>query len=349
VSELVELAEPRFANRAALARYGAIDQASYLARYRSAERPKPVVNDLSFDGYRKHLLAMWDDGLDRTIEMASYDFDGEPWWATVQWADHPDGNGLAIVAAADITELKQVQAELEEVNRSKDRFVASISHELRTPLAAVVGFSSELVEHGEDLGAEETTQILSIIRDEAQEAAHLIEDLLVAARADMGEVTVSHDPIDLVAVVEAVQRSLHIDAPLLGAGAAAVICGDAIRVRQIVRNLVTNTQRYGGPHKELRLGMTDHSVVLEVCDDGTSLAQSDVERIFEPYATAHERTGRTDSIGLGLAVSRVLCELMHGSLSGARTNEGTVFRLELPRPEHCPDTVGVGVAERRPA
>jgi signal transduction histidine kinase len=146
----------------------------------------------------------------------------------------------------------------------------------------------------------------------------------------MGNITVAHEPVDLVGVLEAVRRSLLMDVPyVVGAGVGRV-CGDGLRVRQVVRNLITNSLRYGGEHREVRIHEAGDMVFLDVFDDGSSLATEDLDRIFLPYATAHASTGLTDSVGLGLAVSRYLCELMGGSLEARVDADGTTFRLALP-------------------
>jgi signal transduction histidine kinase len=109
------------------------------------------------------------------------------------------------------------------------------------------------------------------------------------------------------------------------------VIADASRVRQILRNLLTNAQRYGGPNRRIAGGALFDRIWLEVRDDGEGVPPGDAEKIFEPYGTAG--TGVKDSVGLGLSVARQLAELMGGSLTYHRDLDETVFRLELPTAE----------------
>jgi two-component system sensor histidine kinase ChiS len=103
---------------------------------------------------------------------------------------------------------------------------------------------------------------------------------------------------------------------------------DPRRVRQILRNLLTNAQRYGGPRRRVITGSLLDRVWLEVRDNGTGIPGEEASSIFEPYVTGN--SGVTGSVGLGLAVARQLAELMSGSLEYERSAGETVFRLLLP-------------------
>ena len=105
-----------------------------------------------------------------------------------------------------------------------------------------------------------------------------------------------------------------------------MVLADPHRVRQILRNLLTNAQRYGGPRCRVVVGSTGATVWLEVRDDGIGIPDDEAERIFDPYVTA----GGKESVGLGLAVARQLARLMGGELILERSAAETVFRLQLP-------------------
>jgi signal transduction histidine kinase len=104
------------------------------------------------------------------------------------------------------------------------------------------------------------------------------------------------------------------------------VLADPRRVRQILRNLLTNAQRYGGPQRRVTAGALRDSAWLEVRDNGAGIPEDEASRIFEPYVTS----GGGGSVGLGLGVARQLAELMGGSLSYERSAAETVFRLVLP-------------------
>lgn len=220
---------------------------------------------------------------------------------------------------------------LEELVKSKDAFVASVSHELRTPLTVVSGLAHELRQRWMSLTDEEMDEFTSMLVGQSGDMADLIEDLLVAARANIGNVAVQIVPVEVAAEVAGVlagfeshtSRVIEADVP------EVTIEADPIRLRQILRNLVSNAIRYGGDEIQVVGEVKAGVCVIEVRDSGGPISEDDRERIFEPYERAHETAGRPGSVGLGLSVSRTLAELMRGSLTYHHDGE-SVFRLELP-------------------
>jgi signal transduction histidine kinase len=112
-------------------------------------------------------------------------------------------------------------------------------------------------------------------------------------------------------------------------GSARAI-GDPQRVRQILRNLISNAVQYGGSNITITAGPHDGRATISVVDDGPPIPPEVAERIFEPYVRAQERHGLTQSVGLGLTISRQLAELMNGRLSHRRDSDFNVFELDLP-------------------
>lgn len=222
-----------------------------------------------------------------------------------------------------------------ELVRTKDEFVASVSHELRTPLTAVVGLSAELEDNVDDISAHEISEFATTIQRQSVEVANIVEDLLVAARADIGKVKVSAEELDLLAEIEVVAREAeqaHDFTPdrIRITGESLRSTADPIRVRQVLRNLVSNAARYGGEHVEARLTREGSKAVVEIADDGLGVPGEDPALIFEPYLGLHDHASQPSSIGLGLAVSRTLARLMGGDLTYRRAEGWSVFRLELP-------------------
>jgi PAS domain S-box-containing protein len=220
---------------------------------------------------------------------------------------------------------------LEALVESKDAFVASVSHELRTPLTVVTGLAYELSQRWMSLSDEEMVEFTGMLVSQSADMADLIEDLLVAARANIGNVTVRLVPVDVASEVEGViagfethsNHSIECHVP------DVTISADPSRLRQILRNLVSNAIRYGGRSIEVEGYVSSGLFILEVRDDGEPIAEADRERIFEPYERAHTTAGKPGSVGLGLSVSRTLAELMRGSLTYRHDGKST-FRLELP-------------------
>jgi signal transduction histidine kinase len=114
-------------------------------------------------------------------------------------------------------------------------------------------------------------------------------------------------------------------------GVAGRAVGDPARIRQILRNLVTNAIRYGGTSIQIVLSHQESRwVQIAVIDDGDGIPDVDRERVFEPYERAHHDPGRTESVGLGLAVSRTLARRMGGELTYEYKKGFSRFVLRLP-------------------
>jgi signal transduction histidine kinase len=100
-------------------------------------------------------------------------------------------------------------------------------------------------------------------------------------------------------------------------------------VRQIVRNLLTNAERYGGSVVTIHISRVDDRVLVAVADDGPGLPRHEWDKVFEPYHRGHQTPGRPGSVGIGLAISRQLAELMGGTLTYLRDQRRSVFLLTL--------------------
>jgi len=230
-------------------------------------------------------------------------------------------------------ERAQNRARLEESLSSKDQLIASVSHELRTPLTAVVGLAEELITAGDHIDVEERTQLMEIVAESSREMADLVEDLLVAARSEDGTLPVFPDRIDLSLLAQSVLSQITVPegVEVLVEDSDSVAFGDPVRVRQIIRNLLTNAFRYGSSPITVSVARANDVASLDVHDSGMGIPTADRDRIFEPYGRAESSQTVKASVGLGLALSRRLAELMDGSLTYVEA-EGATFRLTLPLP-----------------
>lgn len=280
--------------------------------------------------YTEELAALWYE----RDELASQHFitviGGQEKTLTVQWvARFIESTSTTFVALTDITELVEARDALSALNHSKDEFLAAISHELRTPLTAVMGFAGELNETEIDVQREEMRELLAIIFEQSKEMAAIVEDLLVSARADMGAVTVAPAIEDLVELCHQSLSYVGEDTPVM---ATESIFGlvDPVRFKQILRNLLTNAQRYGGPKCWIELSIDGDRALIEVHDDGPGVPSELVDEIFDPFVTAHPPLAGTASVGLGLSVARYLARLMGGDLEYRADGPQSTFVLSVP-------------------
>ena len=234
---------------------------------------------------------------------------------------------------ASLREVTKLTEELEEVVRSKDRFIATVSHELRNPLTGVIGLAQTLREARELLSDEEIDEMLEMIHDGSSELGNIVEDLLVAAREDLETLVIKARDFGLLEEMQSllltvpgqVDSHVHVADP----NTAPAVYADPLRVRQIVRNLLSNAARYGGDTVRCEIDTRGGMAILAVADDGSGVPTGSEERIFEPYGTA-EGTDHVASVGLGLAVSRQLARRMGGELDYRRVDGWTRFELTLP-------------------
>jgi PAS domain S-box-containing protein len=228
---------------------------------------------------------------------------------------------------------QRLSAQVEE----KSRFVATVSHELRTPLAVVLGFASELCARAGVLPTSEVAEFANLIKEGCAAANNLVEDLLTAARIDIGPIALAPEATDLDTAVLAVaaepETASHIRLKSLELpGTGTVAWADPQRVRQIIRNLLGNAGRHGGPHLSVVSGIYGDSTVVfcRVVDDGPGVPELLLDSLFLPYQHGARDPGLTESVGLGLYLSRNLARLMGGDLTYRRDGASTVFELTLP-------------------
>jgi signal transduction histidine kinase len=234
-----------------------------------------------------------------------------------------------IVALRTRASREQAEEQLRQTLRSKDELVASISHELRTPLTAVVGFA-QILQESADLPEEDRAAMVSAIVEQGLDVTNILEDLLTVAKAESGTLSVVRVPVDLRAeaaqVVESLDRDAASSVDLQGPSHEAM--ADPGRVRQILRNLLSNALRYGGD--EVHVWIVDGvRPMIRVLDNGAGIPEEDRERIFESYQKAHDNPGLAGSIGLGLAISRTLARLMNGDLTYTYEGGMSIFELSF--------------------
>jgi two-component system phosphate regulon sensor histidine kinase PhoR len=241
------------------------------------------------------------------------------------------GRRGAVLVLHDITDLRRA-------DRIRRDFVANVSHELRTPLTAIRGYVEALLDA--PAGAAETRRFLEIIERHAARMERLVKDLLRLARLDAGQEVLDRTACDTHALFSGVLAEL---APMLeGRGQrvhvevqpdAARVFGDAVKLHDILRNLVENASNYSpeGSAITLQAGSGEGVVELRVLDEGPGIPEADLQRIFERfYRVDKARSRETGGTGLGLSIVKHLADLHGGSATAAnRAGGGAVFTVRL--------------------
>lgn len=235
-------------------------------------------------------------------------------------------------APRSVTELRSAVSSLESRLLEQEEFVARVSHELRTPVTAVAGFADLLQSQETALSPGDRRKMLETIANEAVDLTNIVEDLLVATRNQVGGLTVTEVPVNLGAQLAQTLEAFpqEVTSQITLKQADAIAAGDPARVRQILRNLVTNALRYGGSSVTVSVGSDDTHSWVAVMDDGPGIVPEDRERVFEPFQRGETASDHSQGVGLGLPISRTLARAMSGDLTYERLKEQSVFTLTLP-------------------
>jgi signal transduction histidine kinase len=247
---------------------------------------------------------------------------------------------------AEVSERVRAQEALEAADRRKDDFLAMLSHELRNPLAAIQG-AIELMQ----LKKLDDTQLVwarDVLSRQNRHLSRLIDDLLDVSRITRGKLTLHTEPVELREVME---HALETVRPLMESRRHQLtvsisnlplhVRGDAVRLSQVMCNLLTNAAKYTdeGGKVELTLaseagsGSGNDQAIIRVQDNGRGIPNEVLSRLFEP-STHEERlnSGEHGGLGIGLIVVRGLVQ-MHGGSVEARSEgagRGSMFTVRLP-------------------
>ena len=243
-------------------------------------------------------------------------------------------------AARIQAELKSVAAE--RIMESRSAFLAAVGHDLRTPISAILTGASELERGATDGSARSQARLIS---DAGFMMKALLDDLLDHAKLDAGHMTVDAADFNLRDLLNQTVRLWRGAAKAKGLklrveGAATVPAstrGDAMRVRQVLNNLLSNAMKFTEKGSiTLRLKAWDdelggHAVLIEIVDTGPGMTGQQLARLFTAFdQTADGVSARYGGTGLGLAISRQLADLMGGRLTArSRPGEGAAFTLSL--------------------
>jgi PAS domain S-box-containing protein len=256
----------------------------------------------------------------------------------------------------DITERKEAEAALlrakeaaEAADRAKSEFLAIVSHELRTPINAIIGFSKMLFSTTLNLDQREQVEM---INSSGLALEKIIADILNLSKIDSGKIDIEHAPFSLRQCIQDIcaffapkarSLALALDSKV-DPGVPDIVNSDESRIRQILTNLVGNALKFterGGVTLEVSCARGEPlepgskrrvaRLFFSVKDTGIGIPADKMDHLFLPFSQVDtSTTRRRGGTGLGLIISKRLCELMGGTISvESRPAEGSTFRFSI--------------------
>jgi signal transduction histidine kinase/CheY-like chemotaxis protein len=262
--------------------------------------------------------------------------------------------------AGFLRSLRKTMESLEKASKAKSEFLATMSHEIRTPMNAILGITQIQIQKG-DL-PNEYAEALDKIYSSGNSLLGIINDILDMSKIESGKLELNPAEYDMPSLInDAVQLNigrvgskpvelmLDIDETL-----PARLCGDALRLKQILNNLLSNAIKYTDKgYVKLRiihLKTEDKAVTLRIVveDSGQGMKEEDRKRLFSEYLRFNiEANRRTEGTGLGLKITKNLVEMMNGTINiESEYGKGSIFTLTV-RQEAVPcEAIGAELAER---
>lgn len=233
--------------------------------------------------------------------------------------------------------LNEKNAALETQRQAQLTFLAGVAHDLRTPITAISLKLDHLL-RWRDAAREVAYETLQAVSRQVGRLNPMVDDVLDSARIEAGEFTLRRARHDLRAIVqEAVElhsehSAKHVSETHLPEYPVVIEC-DAVRVGQVLTNLVSNALKYSpeGRRVEVSLQRDGDAASLAVADEGIGIPQEDQARVFQPYQRTSQAAIAAPGVGLGLSVARKLVAAHGGSIAlESEPGRGTTFHVELP-------------------
>ena len=241
---------------------------------------------------------------------------------------------------AQVAERNRVELALKEADRRKDEFLAILAHELRNPLAALSAAARLLGRKTQN--PEVMSMACGAVQRQVDHMARLLDDLLDVSRISHGRMQLQLAPVDVTDVVrsavdmvrpqiDAKQHLLTVDLP----EQAAPVMADAVRLVQIVANLLNNSVKYtpAGGHIELYVRSAPAAVCIGVRDNGIGIAADMLDKVFDMFSQAGRNSAEAQGgLGIGLTLVKGLVALHDGTVRALSEGDGrgSEFIISLP-------------------
>jgi PAS domain S-box-containing protein len=254
-----------------------------------------------------------------------------------------DAIGSHITAVYAENKMQKAKVEAETANKSKSFFLATLSHEIKSPISSIMGFADLLISQ---INSEEQKEFLNYIKNSSETVLFLINEILNFSKIESGNLELERIMFQFHNLVHEIFKSTEILAVkkelkmelIIEDNVPKYIYGDKVRLKQIMTNIINNALKFTSEGKisvkifseeiEKKIdNQTLHKIYFEVADTGIGIPDNALERLFTPFQqTDSSITRRFGGTGLGLPISKKLCELMGGEIRvSSEENKGSVF------------------------
>jgi len=245
------------------------------------------------------------------------------------------------LADSGVELLRHAEYASKEASRVKVEFLAKISHELRTPLNAIIGFSELMMRDKRGLPNEHHRSYISDIHSSGRHLLDIINDILDFAKAEAGQLVLFESNVDVQLVTQGIERMLGPRARDSGINVQIripeelpLLWCDERKLKQMLLNLVNNAVKFtpSGGMVDVSARLEPEGFILAVRDSGIGIAQTDLDRVLEPFVQAETTLSRRqEGTGLGLALVKSMIEIHGGQLRlQSRLGNGTSAELVFP-------------------
>lgn len=260
---------------------------------------------------------------------------------------HVAGNAAhGLIQSHLISSQQQVVKQLQELDKAKTDFLATVNHELRTPLTSIMAYLDMIQESTEQPGSSEVHQMLDIVVRNTERLRTLIEDMLSVSRNGLDDALMHLTPVRLGQTLDLVAAALRPLATLQNVTIAVdpvpedpEILGDEVQLQQVFTNLVSNAIKFTPSGGRIEVGSEWHAAedgskwaTVRVADNGIGISSDEIDHVFTRfYRASNAMSGAIPGTGLGLAITKDIVARHGGKIDVASTlGAGTTVTVSLP-------------------
>lgn len=246
---------------------------------------------------------------------------------------------IAIGNASLFEQERETVQRLEELDRLKSDFVATVSHELKTPLTAIIGSATTLSKRASRMTPDQQATFVEMIERQGQRLLRLVQDILTTAHIESGMPKLRRELVDLRAAAEVIigdARHTHPDREVVlhTDPDRPQVWGDLGALQQILTNLVENALKYSQEGLvEVTLSESSTETVMVVSDRGQGISTEQLDSIFDRFRQVDQSDTRGQGgVGLGLYIVKSLVDAHNGEVRvQSSPGQGTTFSVHLPK------------------